>query len=205
MSNAQPELDAELIRAIEREHLVSTPLHEADLAFVFGTRHGVDAFADVVADLWSKRLARWIVVSGGMTANEDRTEADILSAAIQSRGVPQERVLLETRATNTGENVIFSLPIIDKEIGLDKIRSIIAVGKYYTSSRYLMTLQRHWPAPEKMLAPVHLHDLGDLRWHEHAELRVKVLGEWAKLPRYRALGYIADWPMQKDGSPRQAG
>jgi uncharacterized SAM-binding protein YcdF (DUF218 family) len=194
VSDAGPALDAELIAAIEREHLIDTPLREADLLFVFGTRHGIDAFADVVADLWSKRLARLVIVSGGMTWNEERSEADVLSEAIQSRGVPEESILLETRATNTGENVIFSLPIIEERIGLDKIRSVIAVGKYYTSSRYLMTLQRHWPEPEKMFAPVHLHELSGLRWHEHPELRAKVLREWAKLPQYRTLGYIADWP-----------
>jgi hypothetical protein len=72
-------------------------------------------------------------------------------------GIPETRILLAERATSTRENVTFSLPVIDGRVGLAKVRSLIAVGKYFTSARYLMTLERHWPAVEKMLATVHDH------------------------------------------------
>jgi len=47
-------------------------------------------------------------------------------------------------STNTGENVIFSLPILEAAIGLKNIRSVICLGNTWTARRYPMTLQRHW-------------------------------------------------------------
>ena len=35
-------------------------------------------------------------------------------------GIPAERILEEHRATNTGENVIFSLPVLEAALGLNK-------------------------------------------------------------------------------------
>ena len=44
---------------------------------------------------------------------------------------------------NTGENVIFSLPVIDAALGLKNIRSVICLGNSWTARRYPMTLHRH--------------------------------------------------------------
>ena len=71
-------------------------------------------------------------------------------------GMPSSAILTETKATNTGENVAFSLPILEHEIGLHQIDTLIAVGKLCSSRRYLMTLQRHWPEVIKMLLPISL-------------------------------------------------
>jgi uncharacterized SAM-binding protein YcdF (DUF218 family) len=109
-------------------------------------------------------------------------------------GVPADVILTEHRAANTGENVIFSLPILEARIGLANIGSLIALGKTATSVRYLMTLQRHWPQVRKMLVTVnHLpHPIGE--WPRHPVLRDKVLAEWRKIDDYRARGFIADLP-----------
>ena len=64
--------------------------------------------------------------------------------------IPPERILEEHRATNTGENVIFSLPILDAALGLANIRSVICLGNTWTARRYPMTLHRHWPEVEKL-------------------------------------------------------
>ncbi|NEV03187.1 YdcF family protein, partial [Bradyrhizobium sp. UFLA 03-164] len=42
---------------------------------------------------------------------DHRSECEIIKAAMVARGVPAERILEEHRAQNTGENVIFSLPV----------------------------------------------------------------------------------------------
>jgi len=52
--------------------------------------------------------------------------------------------LEERRATNTGENVVLSLPIIERQLGLNNVRSVICLGNFWTSRRYPMTLHRHW-------------------------------------------------------------
>jgi hypothetical protein len=187
-------LDPRVIEAVHRELLVSTDVRPADLLFVFGTRHGVCRFLAVIEDLWRNGMFRWALLTGGPTPGEPKTEAALLADGMATMGVPLDRILLEERATNTGENVIFSLPIIERRLGLANVRSIIAVGKYFSSARYLMTLQRHWPAVEKMLAPVHYHDHDPADWHVHAESRAKVLTEWRKIAAYQAAGFISPWP-----------
>jgi hypothetical protein len=137
---------AEEIARINAEHLVTTPLKPADLLFVFGTRDGVNERVDAAYRLWRDGYCRWLLVSGGLTPGSDLTECQIIKTGLVSRGVPAASILEEHRATNTGENVIFSLPVVEAQLGLDNIRSVICLGNLWTSRRYPMTLHRHWPS-----------------------------------------------------------
>ena len=192
MSSRKP--SAEEIARINAEHLVTTPLKPADLLFVFGTRDGVNERIDAAHRLWRDGYCRWLLVSGGLTPGSDLTECQIIKAALVSRGVPANSILEEHRATNTGENVIFSLPVIEKRLGLNNVRSVICLGNLWTSRRYPMTLHRHWPEPEKMLVAVNHYETPRELWHTDSELCARVLREWEKIEPYRAKGFIADWP-----------
>lgn len=193
MTESSP-VTAELVERINREHLISTPLEPADLLFVFGTRHGVSEFVDAAADLWRRGYFRWAVISGGPTLGLAEDEATVLTRLMEEAGVPREVMLTEHEAMNTGENVIFSLPIIAAHIGFANISSVIALGKVCTSRRYLMTLQRHWPEVRKMLVAINWFDHPVERWPEHPEFRARVLSEWRKIEPYKANGYIAELP-----------
>ena len=111
-----------------------------------------------------------------------------------ARGIPAEKILEEHRALNTGENVIFSLPVIDAALGLANIRSVICLGNSWTARRYPMTLHRHWPEVEKMLVTVDSFATPRARWHTDPEYRRRILSEWDKIEPYREKGFIADWP-----------
>jgi uncharacterized SAM-binding protein YcdF (DUF218 family) len=192
-AGAEPIAD-DLVREINTRLLVQTPLRPADLLFVFGTREGVDEFVEAIARLWRDGFCRHILISGGPTWNNNDAEAIVLQRGVINAGVPESVILLEPRATNTGENVVFSLPIIDAQIGLQDINSVIALGKVCTSVRYLMTLQRHWPEVEKMLFAVNYFGHPIEAWPQHAITRERILREWRKLEPYKAAGFIADWP-----------
>jgi uncharacterized SAM-binding protein YcdF (DUF218 family) len=105
------------IAEINARHLIRTPIKPADLLFVFGTREDVARRVDEAARLWRAGLFRWSIVSGGVTAGSSLSECAILRDAMIARGIPAERILGEDRAMNTGENVIFSLPVIDAALG----------------------------------------------------------------------------------------
>jgi uncharacterized SAM-binding protein YcdF (DUF218 family) len=186
--------DWELVARINREHLIETRLAPADLLFVFGTRHGVREFVEEAARLWHQGFYRHAMVSGGSTPGDAEPEAVIIKRLMIEAGVPDGVILTEDQATNTGENVIFSMPILDREIGLANIRSLIAVGKLCTSRRYLMTLQRHWPDVEKMLVAVNWFGVPRDEWHLHEHSRARVLSEFNKIEPYLAQGFIAPWP-----------
>jgi len=103
-------------------------------------------------------------------------------------------ILEERRATNTGENVVLSLPIIERQLGLNNVRSVICLGNFWTSRRYPMTLHRHWRDPEKMLVVVNHYDTPNELWHTDPELCSRVLSEWEKIEPYKSRGFIVDWP-----------
>jgi uncharacterized SAM-binding protein YcdF (DUF218 family) len=182
------------IAAINARHLVETPLRPADLLFVFGTRQDVGERVDEAARLWRCGYFRWAVVSGGVTPGSKRSECEIMTEAMVSRGIPAGIILREDRAMNTGENVMFSLPVVDAAIGLKNIRSVICLGNTWTARRYPMTLHRHWPEVEKMLVMVDTFKTQRSLWHTDAEFSRRMLGEWDKIEPYKAKGFIAEWP-----------
>ena len=186
--------DAE-IAAINAQHLIETPLRPADLLFLFGTRVDVDERVNAAVRLWRGRLFRWAIVSGGVTPGSDRSECEIIKAAMVRGGIPAELILEEHRAMNTGENVIFSLPVIDAALGRDEVRSVICLGNTWTARRYPMTLHRHWREVEKMLVMVDSFATPRALWHTDPEFRRRVLHEWDKIEPYKARDFIAEWPV----------
>ncbi|MBR0856540.1 YdcF family protein [Bradyrhizobium liaoningense] len=191
-SMRQPTADE--IAEINRTHLIDTPLRPADLLFMFGTRVDVALRADTAARLWREGYFRWSIVSGGVTPGSEQSECAVIKAAMTAAGIPAELILEEHRAMNTGENVIFSLPIIDASLGLQNIRRVICLGNTWTARRYPMTLHRHWPEVDKMLLTVDSFATPRALWHTDAEFRRRMLHEWDKIEQYKAEGFIVEWP-----------
>jgi uncharacterized SAM-binding protein YcdF (DUF218 family) len=182
------------IAEINARHLISTPIRPADLLFVFGTRRDVERRVDEAVRLWREGMFRWSIVSGGVTPGGARSECEIIKAEMAAHGIPPEKILEEHRAQHTGENVIYSLPVIDAALGLANIRSVICLGNTWTARRYAMTLHRHWPEVEKMLITVDRFKTPRALWHTDRDFRIRVLAEWDKIEPYKAKGFIAEWP-----------
>jgi uncharacterized SAM-binding protein YcdF (DUF218 family) len=182
------------IDEINARHFVRTRLKPADLLFVFGTREDVALRVAEAARLWREGFFQHAIVSGGLTPGSSQSECTIIKAAMVEQGIPAERILEEHEAANTGENVIFSLPILDAKLGLANIRSVICLGNTWTARRYPMTLHRHWPDVEKMLVMVDSFAVPTELWHTHPVFRRRVLAEWDKIEPYEAKGFIAKWP-----------
>jgi uncharacterized SAM-binding protein YcdF (DUF218 family) len=172
--------------------LVRTAIEPADLCFVFGTRHGVNEFADAIAGHFHGGYYPRIVIAGGATLGQDLTESDDMKQRLVARGVAESCILCERASTNTGENVEKALPLIEAEYGLGNIASLIAVGKISSSRRYLMTLKRHWPATRRMLLPVNYFTAPAERWWEDEAFRQRVLREWEKIPGYIERGFLTE-------------
>jgi uncharacterized SAM-binding protein YcdF (DUF218 family) len=182
------------IAEINLRHLIRTALKPADLLFVFGTRGDVERRVDEAVKLWREGMFRWSIVSGGVTPGSHLSECEIIKAAMVAHGIPADRILEEHRSTNTGENVIFSLPVLEAVLGLRNIKNLICLGNSWTARRSAMTLHRHWPEVEKMLCNVDTFDTPLARWHTHPEFCRRVLGEWDKIEPYKAEGFIVEWP-----------
>jgi len=123
---------------------INHKLEKVDVIFVFGS-HDISV-AERAADLYLQGYAPYIVCSGKSGKNTDgifsETEAKIFSDIILSRGIPRDRIFLEERATNTGENIIFTQELLFK----NKIKadSFILVGKPYMERRTYAAFAKQW-------------------------------------------------------------
>ena len=162
------------------------------LGFLFGTRHGVDEFCLETHALWQAGMFQHLLVSGGPTGGNPRTEAEVIAERLVGLGIPASILILEPAATNTGENVLLGRARVAETIGLEQVDSLLVIGKVCAMRRYLMTLARHWPEPRLSAHPVNYFGLPAERWHEHDEFRARVLGEFGKIPGYIEQGFLRE-------------
>jgi uncharacterized SAM-binding protein YcdF (DUF218 family) len=102
------------------------------------------------AELWLAGWAPRLAFSGGLGAITKRfwtePEADRFARVAIAMGVPADRILIENRSTNTGDNVRFTRALFEAE-GFDPAR-VILVQKPYMERRSYATFQKVWPGKE---------------------------------------------------------
>jgi uncharacterized SAM-binding protein YcdF (DUF218 family) len=107
------------------------------------------AVAERGAQLYLEGWAPLLVFSGGLGVITkslwSEPEAELFARIARAAGVPGERILVETRLTNTGENVQFTRRLL-KERGLEP-GSLILVQKPYMERRTYATFKNYWPEP----------------------------------------------------------
>jgi uncharacterized SAM-binding protein YcdF (DUF218 family) len=117
----------------------------ADCIIVLGSHD--TRVAERGADLFLEGWAPLIVFTGNLGWHTRtiwaRPEAELFAEVAEARGVPRERMLIESRSTNTGENVAFTRALL-AERGLQP-RKAIAVQKPYMERRGHATFRQRWP------------------------------------------------------------
>ena len=125
-------------------HLNHAP-EPADCILVLGS-HDLRV-AERGADLFLAGWAPLLVLSGNLgwltSTRWDRPEAEVFADVAAARGVPRERMLIEARSTNTGENVDFTRELLAQR-GIHP-RKAIAVQKPYMERRAHATFAKRWP------------------------------------------------------------
>jgi len=143
----QEEIDA-LAKTIWDYHHLNHHLKKADCIFVLGS-HDIRV-AEYAADLFLQGFAPYIVFSGGLgslTASIfKKSEAEIFADIAIAKGVPKDKIIIENKSTNTGENVRFTKEIL-KQRGLD-FNFFILVQKPYMERRTYATFKKIWPEKE---------------------------------------------------------
>lgn len=99
------------------------------------------------AELYHQGFAPYVCFSGGLGRNTDQlwtaSEAERFAAIAAAEGVPEERIILENKSTNSAENLLLT-PKILAERGIPA-RKIIAVHKPYMELRLWAAMQVYWP------------------------------------------------------------
>jgi uncharacterized SAM-binding protein YcdF (DUF218 family) len=126
-------------------HLLHHVLRPSDCILVLGSHD--TRVAERGAEVFLAGLAPLVVMCGDRGALTrtlwDRPEAEVFADAAVARGVPRERILVESRSTNAGENVLFARRLL-AERGI-RPATAIAVQKPYMERRTFATFRRQWP------------------------------------------------------------
>ena len=128
-------------------HRMGMRLQPADVIFALCSLD--KRVAERAAQLFLDGYGSYLIYSGGvgkLTANRfTEPEAQIFARVARSMGVPHDRIIVEDKSTNTGENVRFTYALLQQS-GLNT-RSFILVQKPYMERRTYATFAKQWPDP----------------------------------------------------------
>lgn len=142
-------------------HHLNQEIEPADIIMCFTS---LDlSVADYCAELFHKKLAPIVLISGGNATNKwipdkdnlQRTdwgtdsEAEKYYEVILELGVPKELIILETNSSNSGENVTFSYEILKQKKLIPN--SVIVVHKPTMERRAYAAFKNYWPEKETKL------------------------------------------------------
>ena len=172
-------------------HRLGEGLVPADGILVFGSNDL--RVAEHAAVLFHADLAPWILFSGArgrMTQAWQETEAAAMARVAGEVGVPESAILVEDRATNTGENIRFSQQLL--AAAGHAPRSAIVVQKPYMERRTRAALEVQWPQLDILLTSPPLdfaaYCVGELT----PELVIAAMvGDFQRILDYPALGFAS--------------
>lgn len=137
-----------LARKIWDYHHMKHSLSKADAILALGSND--TRVAERGAQLFLEKWAPVLVFSGGVgiltLGKWKKPEAEIFADIAIKMGVPGEKILVENKSTNTGENIQFTRRLFQER----KIRAkkIILVQKPYMERRAYATFKKVWPEME---------------------------------------------------------
>jgi uncharacterized SAM-binding protein YcdF (DUF218 family) len=138
----------ELARILWDYHHMHHQLVKSDCILALGS-HDLRV-ANRAAELWLDGWAPYIIFSGGLgnltLGMWQESEADQFAAIALSMGVPKEKILVENRSTNTGENILFTKQLLNGK-GLEP-QKLLLVQKPYMERRTYATVKKLWAEKE---------------------------------------------------------
>jgi len=133
-------------------------LEKADAIFVLGSydlrvaSYAAKLFLDGYAPLIIFSGKEGVVSNTGQLTSElwgGKTEAEAFADVAIKAGVPKEKILVENRSTNTGENILFTRKLLEeKKLNIQKF---ILVQKPYMERRTYATFQKRWPGKDAIV------------------------------------------------------
>ncbi|KAJ8370674.1 hypothetical protein SKAU_G00107020 [Synaphobranchus kaupii] len=124
------------------------PLEKSDVIIGLGCHDR--RVAERAATLFLEGWAPWLLFTGDLGYQTkgvlQHPEAQVFLEIALDLGVPRERILLEMKATNTGENILFSYQVLkDNHVPVDRV---ILVQQPFMERRVLATFLRQWPGDQ---------------------------------------------------------
>ena len=145
----------------------------------------------LASELFAEKMAPIVVCSGGFgkITREiwQEEEGKVFAKKCIELGVPKEKIMIESHATNTGENITLTKELLEKK-GI-KVDSGIIVCKPYMAKRALATARKQWPEVEWRVA-VKKIPLDEYVPKDDLEREINVMvGDMQRMKTYAEAGF----------------
>ncbi len=160
---------------------------DADVAIVLGMSDWRRPVMRAV-ELYREGKAKRLLFTGGYNSKIDATEAIRMAALARALDVPAANIAVEPRAAHTDQNMAFSRELLDAEIGLSALRSILLVTIHYHIRRAIIAARRHFPRSIEIgwvCYPSRHYSSTD--WRASYRGRENVASEISKIEKYYAV------------------
>ena len=168
-------------------HCIYDELQTADVIIGLGSYD--TRVAEHAAELYMQGLATWLMFtghSGNWTKGLYKSsEAEAFAEIAIAAGVPESAIIIEPKATNIGENILFSRAKM-----VPGVISPIFVTKPQTQRRVRATVDRQWPEAKAFVTapPTAFEDQPTPR-HDLKMLMREMAGDSRRILEYPALGF----------------
>lgn len=189
----------ELAKVLWNYNKLGHKLNKADCIIALGSHD--TRVAEHAAELFLRGLAPLLVCSGGfgrLTAKDwTKPEAEIFADIAIKKGVPKEKILVENKSTNTGENIDFSFELL-KTKGLTP-QKVILVHKPYMERRAYAAFKKRYPRIDVLMASpeISFEDYpGEILSKE--EMINIMVGDTQRIKLYPAKGFTISQEMPEE-------
>lgn len=169
--------------------IVKDDLRKADAVVVFSGDNGPRTEKGV--ELLKEGLADYLIFSGGKVY-DDVTMAELMKAHAIKLGVSEDRILLDSKASTTHENALFTKDIIEE----NNFKSVILVTSDYHSRRSKLAMEKALEDTiidnEKVDVQVAYskEEKFTTKWWTSGNTILIMISEYLKLAGYFVKGYI---------------
>ena len=187
-----PNTQIDALRVIWSYLALSQAPEKADIIIAFG---GLDlAVPAKAAELYRADYAQIILVTGGKGAfssevHGEDPEAITFANVLRGVGIPEEAIIIEAEATNTGENVSLSVSILRAK-GID-ICSAILVARPFLMRRVVATFNKQFPDMRVIPCPPY-EDLESYLEFAGDRAVGRICAELRRVKSYPAQGYMVE-------------
>lgn len=177
--------------------LMRHQMKKMDAIFILGSND--IRVASRAAEVYKEGYAPYIICSGGNGKDSIfiKPEAEVFAEALVRVGIPEQKIILEQNATNTGENILFTKKLLEEK-GFN-FNSFILVQKPYMERRTYATFCKQWPEAECVVTSpkISYEDYTDNNDSKNKFIDVMV-GDLQRIKEYPKLGYQIEQEIPED-------
>lgn len=169
-------------------------LSKADVIIGFGSND--ISIAERASKLFIDGMAPYLLFSGGLGKGTEGvwncTEAETFRDIAMNCGIKKEKILIENKSSNTGENILFSKELLKKE-GIC-VKTAIIVHQPNMGRRIYAAIKKQWSEIEPLIAPAnctleqYINKLNCTGVDEE-DLFSNIVGDFQRIDVFAKMGY----------------